>query len=272
MCYGYDDLILDLKILKESGAKIGTCGKSAFGRNVWYALKGVGFSGAMIFGAIHAREHITAKLVSDLAKNHRGKGVLFVPMLNPDGVELCRTGAASAPENRRKRLIDISGGNDFSAWKANGRAVDLNVNFDAGWGKGASNVFSPSSQNYVGPFPESEPETRAILNLVKRFSVQKALCYHAKGEVVYYGYENGEEDYAVAKTVSDLTGYLPQKSEGSHGGFKDYFTKIGKKALTVEVGSDEKTYTELYDDYDKIYQQNRLVTAAFTEKIWTKNL
>ena len=79
MCYGYDDLIKDIKTLSAGGARVGTAGKSLFGRNIWYAIVGNGFSGAMIFGAIHAREHITAKLVSSLAKNYRGRGVLFVP-------------------------------------------------------------------------------------------------------------------------------------------------------------------------------------------------
>ena len=123
----------------------------------------------------------------------------------------------------------------------------------------------------MGPYPESEPESKALVSLAKRFSVEKALCYHAKGEVIYYGYENGEEDYPAAKTISDLTGYVPLRSDGSHGGFKDYFIKTGKKALTVEVGSDEKSYVGVYDEYDKIYRQNRPALAAFTEKIWTKN-
>lgn len=271
MCYGYDDLIKDIKALSAGGARVGTAGKSLFGRNIWYAIAGSGFSGAMIFGAIHAREHITAKLVSDLAKNYRGRGVLFVPMANPDGVELCKRGVTSAPENVRKNLLRLNGSDDFRAWKANGRAVDLNVNFDAGFGKGEKNRFSPAPENYVGPYPESEPESKALLSLAKRFSVEKALCYHAKGEVIYYGYENGEEDYPAAKTLSDLTGYVPLRSDGSHGGFKDYFIKTGKKALTVEVGSDEKSYVGLYDEYDKIYRQNRPALAAFTEKIWTKN-
>lgn len=61
---------------------------------------------------------------------------MFVPMVNPDGVELCKRGVTSAPKNVRKSLLRLNGSDDFRAWKANGRAVDLNVNFDAGFGKG----------------------------------------------------------------------------------------------------------------------------------------
>lgn len=269
MFYGYAEIEKDIKQMGLCGFEVGSLGKSVFGREILYVVKGDGRPNAMIFGAIHAREHVTAKLVSDMAKNHVGRAILFVPLANPDGVELCINGIESAPESYRKFLSKITLDGKFDLWKANGRAVDLNVNFDAGWGRGRQNRFKPSAESYVGPYAESEPETKALISATKRFGIKKALCYHAKGEVIYYGYDNGETDRKAAEALSEITGYVPQQSIGSHGGFKDWFTKIGGHALTVEVGADDKSYTELYGCYNGIYERNSLVPTTFTEEIWT---
>ena len=68
-------------------------------------------------------------------------------------------------------LLVNDGSTDFSYWKANANAVDMNVNFDAGWGKGVQNVFCPAPANFVGYYPNSEREVRSIID----FSLKKVI-------------------------------------------------------------------------------------------------
>ena len=68
-------------------------------------------------------------------------------MTNPDGVALALGGLSSVKEpSRADFLRGLNGGEDFSLWKANANGVDLNVNFDARWGAGIKNVFSPARE------------------------------------------------------------------------------------------------------------------------------
>ena len=70
-----------------------------------------------------------------------------MPLVNPDGVRIALT---------RDKL-----------WKANAKGVDLNVNFDARWGKGRRNVFSPAAENYVGPMPCSARNCSTIQSTMR---------------------------------------------------------------------------------------------------------
>ena len=61
----------------------------------------------------------------------RGKGVALIPCLNVDGVEIALHGANAALANRA--LVERLSRGDTAHWQANGRGVDLNHNFNAGW-------------------------------------------------------------------------------------------------------------------------------------------
>ena len=69
----------------------------------------------IIQGAIHAREHITTDLICELIKNvslnfekFKAMGtpnIEFIPMVNPDGVELCYYGLKSVKGRKQKILL-----------------------------------------------------------------------------------------------------------------------------------------------------------------------
>jgi g-D-glutamyl-meso-diaminopimelate peptidase len=178
-------------------------------------------------------------------------------------------GKRNAENNRfsalSERLIEINNYNtDFSLWKANINAVDLNVNFDADFGAGIQNLRYPAPANYIGPVPESEPETKALINFTKIYDFSCVLCYHCKGEVIYYGYKNNAPAPELAAQISKSTGYPLAESVGSAGGYKDWFTEqFDKPAFTVEVGNEKLSYAELNGRFDEIYRQN----AGLTEII-----
>lgn len=221
--------------------KVEIIGKTGLGREIPLVRIGNDPKVLLVAG-IHGREHITTDLLFELlATEADGLSVDCIPSLNIDGACLCKEGTDSVGNVfLRRTLLSYNGGKtDFSQWKANAYGVDINVNFDADWGEGRSNVFSPAPSDYVGKSPESESETRAAVNVLKR-GYALVVCYHSLGEEVYWGYESNFRFYLEAKKYADYVGYRLRRSEYSCGGLKDYYSlNYGGLGLTVEIG-DEK--------------------------------
>lgn len=262
--YLTDDLDRDIESLGQSGARVFTIGYSLLGRPIKCAVKG-NLGGGQIFmqAAIHAREWATAQLAVKMLQEYDGDvGVWCVPMSNPDGAMLAQLGLDSVTdESLRNFLLQVNGGSyDFSLWKANARAVDLNVNFNAKWGTGAQNVDYPSPSDYVGMYPRSEPETRALCDFTEKIQPSLTLSYHAKGNVIYRGFECVNPYPQLAEQISASTGYPAYSSSGSSGGYKDwYVTTAYKPGLTVEVGESEWSYPQIQDNMDIVLAANRQV-------------
>lgn len=202
-------------------------GYSRLGREIPLFRSERGDAVVLLVGGIHAREHITCDLTEALA--YFAEGIDCVPCLNPDGRAIVR--------GEERPRIDFSG--DVRKWKANAYGVDLNVNFDAAWGTGKQNVTTAGSQNYIGPYPESEPETRAICSLIKKRQYPLVISYHTLGEEIYWGFGDNYNHYEQASLFARSVGYPLKKSLGSAGGLKDWYCiHFPGLALTVEVGKD----------------------------------
>ena len=226
-------------------------GYSLLGKPIYGAHVG-SYDGKQILmeGAIHAREWITAPLLVDLCRYYSTQefngGMYFIFMSNPDGVELVLDGVNNINcEKLKQNLININNGNlDFSQWKANANAVDLNVNFDAQWGKGVQNVKVRGAENYIGPFPFSEPESMALRDFTLLRKPDMTISLHTKGEEIYYRFFQKptelQRDYTLAKVISIFNGYPIKNISGSVGGYKDWcIEKLKIPALTIEMGKDE---------------------------------
>jgi g-D-glutamyl-meso-diaminopimelate peptidase len=256
-----------IKTAGESADRVVSIGRSVLGKNIFAYVKGKGPQRALIHGAIHAREYITARLVAELLQSYRGEAeIWFVPLVNPDGARLVLEGLSSVPPGRRARLTEYNGGEDFSLWKANINGVDLNVNFDANWGRGEQNIAYPARENFIGPYPFSEPETRALRDLTINKNFQATLSYHTKGREIYWGFDGNYNYMEDAEAFSRLTGYSLLKSEGSAGGYKDWYTLIGGGlGLTIEAGSDDAEHPLDQDEYPVIWQENKYVAELLSE-------
>ncbi len=221
-------------------------GKSHFGRELYAVKIGEGKPVGLAQYGIHGREYITAELA--FAHYRRGveKGSLWIlPLVNPDGALLSQQGLQSLPEGvDKKRLIAWNGGKeDFSLWKANGRGVDLNVNFPARWGRGANNRKTPWFENYIGEEPFSESESKALKKFTEKIRPDYTVSYHTKGEEIYwYFYQSLRtcpRDKGLATVLSRVTGYPLAQAKNSVGGYKDWcIQRFGIPSFTVEVGKD----------------------------------
>jgi g-D-glutamyl-meso-diaminopimelate peptidase len=267
----YGDLLTEVEALSAAGVETGVVGESVLHQRIPYVFVGKKTGNYMIVQyAIHAREHITSLLglcqIKHLLANPKLRldgGIYFLPMMNPDGVRLCCEGVGFVGDkNVKNRLLTINNyRSDFSLWKANANGVDLNVNFDADWGQGEQNMFYKSAQNYIGRCPESEAETKALVEFTRRIKPVVTLSYHCKGEVIYWRFGQNEErlvrDKMFADALSKYTGYELIDGTGSVGGYKDWcIDSLGIPSFTIEVGGDNYEHPFPYEQFEVILQQN----------------
>lgn len=262
-------------------------GVSCLGQPI-YALKMGNFRAnrrVLVQASMHGREWINTQLVmaqmEDYLTQPQYAGLLsdaclvFVPMINPDGVRIAQEGADWIADPDVRALVERlqrEGGQPFDQWKSNGRGVDLNRNFDANWNihYDPREIAGPAYSAYRGPAPESEPETQALLQLTRAFRPTVTLSYHSRGEYVYwFFYQQGDalsRDEALAMRLAALSGYDCTPKErvnvDSCGGYKDWCVqKLGIPAFTIENGADDWGIPVPEGRFDEVYQKAKELTA-----------
>ena len=243
-------------------------GKSILGRNLYAVKCGEGSPVGIALYAIHGREFITAELAfRQYAVGVKGT-VWLLPLANPDGALLSEVGLTSVKRGKYKKFLSSFSEEDLRLWKANARGVDLNVNFDADYGKGAKNVLDRGRENCIGDFAFSERETRAIKAFTLKIAPEYTVSYHTKGEEIYWHYHQPlcrvARDKALAEVLSTVTGYPLKRVKGSVGGYKDWCIKaLQIPAFTVETGKDEFTHPLVTDEAreDILYKNERALFA-----------
>jgi N-acetylmuramoyl-L-alanine amidase len=162
-------------------------GRSVQGRRI--SALAVGDPGAkrkvLVFGCIHGDERAGIRVVRRLARSAAPPGVQLwlVESLNPDG----------AAANRRQ----------------NARGVDLNRNFPRRWHP----IGRRWDQQYSGPRPVSEPETRIARRLILRLRPRITIWFHQPLALV----DRSGGDPRVQRRFSRLSG-LPLRQIGPYPG------------------------------------------------------
>ncbi len=252
--------------------KIRVIGKTKFKRKIFAVERNLNknFATAIFVCSIHARENIATDLVCKMIDDGvfeeiKDFNLSFVLMANPDGVELVENGVSSVPEKHQKNLLKMNqNSQDFRLWKANANGVDLNNNFDARFGTNVNSRI-PSSSGFVGRCAESESETKAIVRYLKNTNPFIVICYHTKGEEIYFNFFQSEKelerDKIIAEKFAKSTGYKIKNPEmTSSGGLKDYvIEKLKIPSLTIELGSDELSHPIKKDSLNEIFSRNKLI-------------
>ena len=239
-------------------------GQSAFLRDIFAVKAGEGRPVGIAQYAIHGREYITTELAFTHYQTGVSKGsVWIIPLVNPDGALLSQIGLQSVgKEGDKARLLRWNGKEDFSLWKANGRGVDLNVNFPARWGQGARNIRRAGAENYIGEYPFSERETLALKNFTEEIAPDYTVSYHTKGEEIYWCFDGSEDRYprhlACAEALSKTTGYPLAFAKNSVGGYKDWcIQRFGIPSFTIEAGQDCLSHPLGEDAVEDIVKKNQ---------------
>jgi g-D-glutamyl-meso-diaminopimelate peptidase len=225
-------------------------GYSIFGQPIHALSIGGGRRGVMVNASHHANEWITTLLLTRFVQEHANEisgdiTLSLIPMVNPDGVYMLTNGWVK---------------ND---WKANARGVDLNANYPAGWEKAreikkALGYGQPGPKGYVGKYPLSEPESRAMAAFTQYMGFDLSISLHTQGEEIYWRYGDfippGARD--TAKRLAQAGGYLLEDApdESSHAGYKDWFIQtFNKPGFTLECGLGENPLP--IGDFDDIYEK-----------------
>lgn len=166
-------------------------GRSIENRPIWALRIGErrGSTRKILFlGCHHAREWLAVEVPYRLAEyvvTHANQnpvqqwltdGEIWVaPMVNPDGHEYSRTQNRLWRKNRRPNPDGSFG-------------VDPNRNYGYMWGtlNVSTSSHVPSDETYVGPYAFSEPETRAVRDLIARELFRGVITYHSFSQLILY--------------------------------------------------------------------------------------
>lgn len=259
------------KVVKqfEDRFEIMTVGKSVLGQNIFAFFKKEkeNLPWVLVVGGMHAREHLSTdlicKLIEDCAKLKLCYNICFVPLVNPDGANLCVDGLQNLDEKIKEKLLEINGSQDFSLFKANANGVDLNNNWDANWDKKFSDKTVPSSQGFYGFSPMSEPEVVALEKLTNKLKPFLVISFHLKGQEIYFDFFQDKtrfvRDKKIAKVFARSSGYRIKRTQHiSSGGFKDWCVqKLKITALTIELGKNKFPHPYPKSELKRIYKKNR---------------
>ncbi|MCP4624642.1 MAG: hypothetical protein GY850_14095 [bacterium] len=199
--HSYSEVLAALQALENTHpaiCKVVDIGDSVEGRDIW-AIKisdnvtqDEDEPKVLFLGCHHAREWIAVdvplllaeRMVQQYATDGQVQDLVdhgeiwIVPMVNPDGHEYSRTVYRQWRKNRRDNLDGSYG-------------VDLNRNYDYMWG-GSGSSGTPAHSTYRGPSAFSEPETRAVRDLLLNIPFKSIITYHSYGQFILHswGYTN----------------------------------------------------------------------------------
>lgn len=257
--HNYDELVevlLGLEQVYPDILALEVIGQSSEGRDI-YAVK---ISDnvqkrevdepVVLFNSVHhAREVVTAEVALDivqhLVNNYNNAEKLtryinqneiwIVPVVNPDGHMKVFRGNTLWRKNTRK-----------------GYGIDLNRNYPGSFDTCGGSSWIPISDVYRGPEAGSEPETQALMGLVKKIKPAFNISFHSFSEMVLYPYgceplvtETQKVLEPIGKELADL--YVTDNGTGTYA----YGTPW------------ELLYSADGSDMDWMYQQQQVIAYTF---------
>ncbi|WP_052738053.1 M14 family metallocarboxypeptidase [Bacillus sp. SA1-12] len=259
-------------------------GYSVLGSPIIELTIGRGLKKVHMNGSFHANEWITTSIMMhwldhylqalvsgerleelDCLSLYNAATISFVPMVNPDGVDLVLNGLPNQSSFKASVLEINNNSRDFSQWKANIRGIDLNNQYPVNWEieKERKIPKSPAPRDYPGDAPLTEPEAIALANLVRKRQFDRLLAFHTQGEEIYWGYlrKEPEEAEAIVNEFERLSGYKAVRDIDSHAGFRDWYVNDWRKpGYTVELGFGVNPLP--FSQFDDIYRKSKGIFLA----------
>ncbi|HEY5585157.1 MAG TPA: M14 family zinc carboxypeptidase [Ruminiclostridium sp.] len=249
---------------------LSSAGKSVQKRDLSVLQVGKGPKKIFINAAHHPREYMGTILTLNQAQNileaYASNGTIdgckiknlldnevsfyFMPLVNPDGVQICVNGSPSYYFNANK--------------------VDLNHNYAADWFKQITKTYSTGTSAF------SEPETKAVKSLCESMKFDLTIAYHAAGDIIYwyYGQQGAAKtrDLAYANMLKSTTGYSLVSTanyKSSTSGFKDWcIQKLKIPSFTLEIGGKHGLSKPLeWSAYSSVWQKNKLIPVRIAKQL-----
>lgn len=166
----------------------------------------------LVIGVFHGDEPQGKYLIEKYIKKDKKNDLLFIPCLNPDGMQ----------NNTR----------------TNANRVDLNRNFPTkNWGEDTSQAGDNPADYFCGISPASEIETQFVIDVIDKYKPKVILTLHAPYKIVNYDGPAKE----IAQKISDIIGYPVEESIGypTPGSFGTY-CGVERNIPTITLELDEK--------------------------------
>jgi protein MpaA len=198
--------------------------RSVDGRVVWLYTSGDPDAShrVLVVGCIHGDEPGGIAVVRTLMTSRLSPEVAFwlVPVLNPDGLAMRR--------------------------RQNGDQVDLNRNFPYRWHR----IGRPGDVHYSGRGPLSEPESRAVANLILHVRPTLSIWFHQALAVVDLGGGSVAIERRFARLVDLPAARLP-RYPGSVTGWENHRLP-GTTSFVVELPGGQPSPSLVHDSTNAI--------------------
>lgn len=213
-----------MKILQSATTKLG---------NKIELIGEISNNKVLVIGVFHGDEPQGKYLIEKfLSQGEGSNNLLFIPCLNPDGLQ----------NNTR----------------TNANGVDLNRNFPTkNWGQDGSSAGDNPKDYYGGKSGASEIETKFVIDIIEKYKPKLILTLHAPYKIV--NYDGPAQD--IAQKISEIIGYLVEPSIGypTPGSFGTYCgIESNIPTITLELDEEksleqlEKPVFEIFDMLNKI--------------------
>jgi hypothetical protein len=223
---------------------IRTIGSSVEGRPIEAYTFGSGETHLLFVGGIHGGYEWNSVLLAYEFIDHLGDGttvppeltLTVIPSLNPDGV------FKVIGKEGRFALADVPVGADTTVGRFNANGIDLNRNFACKWQPESSWRGKTVS---AGTEAFSEPEAKALRDLVAEIAPAAVVFWHSKANAVYAsectegilpGTRTLMDTYASAASYPAIDTFDAYPVTGDAEG---WLASIGIPAITVELSSHE---------------------------------
>eukprot|EP00928_Gymnodinium_smaydae_P038903 TRINITY_DN26716_c0_g2_i2.p1 TRINITY_DN26716_c0_g2~~TRINITY_DN26716_c0_g2_i2.p1 ORF type:complete len:702 (+),score=90.69 TRINITY_DN26716_c0_g2_i2:123-2228(+) len=166
----------------------------------------------------------------------RDREIWIIPFVNPDGY--VANERSSRPVIRKNQRPTCK--NKLKS------GVDINRNFPTAWRKGA---FPPCDEEYGGTEPFSEPETRAIRDVVNQHDFRAAVNFHSFGSMLTHPFNWAPTAREAALPVAD-DNTIYREIQKAFG-----FTRFGPAIKTVG-------YTAIGESDDWLYSAKGIISMS----------
>ncbi len=214
--------------------------------------------------------------------------IWVIPMLNPDGHHITELGG-DQPYLQRKNADSASGCTTFDPNGLTTFGTDLNRNFPFKWGTGDPALNDPCSQLYRGPSAGSEPETQALMAMLKQLIPDQrgpsdsdaaplsatgiVQSMHSVARINFYPWNYSTDPSPNGTDLNNIVAHMSAPDAGGNGykycqsgaigclGGADgnsmdwVYGELGAAAITTEIEGD--SFSPPYNQVETVWNHNR---------------